>query len=170
MYKINYISEQNDLKIYTNQEGEKLIRSIFATAYVDGTANTYRGCAPRFDDYYERSDPAAVMKRMNLNNLMYEAGENDLLLYRTIDCDEPWLDAHLAFGLSSVVQACYAQNGYITATSVQKCDNGWKIHIVVDKVNRYTGYVMEKDTVNLKQAVDNWYLYHSQKKNHFIIN
>ena len=163
MHKINYISEQNNLILQNNQEGEKLLRETFASAYVDGTANTYRGCAPRFDDYYERSDPSAVMKLMNINNLLYEADEVDNLFYRIIDCDEQWLDAHLVFGLSSVVQTCYAQNGYITATSVQKTGNGWRIHVVVNKINRYTGKKMIQDTVNLKQAVDNWYLYHSQK-------
>lgn len=163
MHKINYISEHSDLIINNKQEGEKLLKEAFSMAYVDGTNNTYRGCAPRFDDYYERSDPSKVMNRMNLNDLLYEAGEEDNLFYRTIDCDEPWLDSHLAFGLSSVVQACYAQNGYITATSVQKSDNGWKIHVIVDKVNRYNGIKMVQDTVPLKLAVDNWYLYHSQK-------
>ncbi len=169
MHKINYISEQNNLIIHNNQDGERLIREAFATAYIDGTANTYRGCSPRFDDYYGRSDPSAVMKLININNLLYEAGEDDNLFYRTIECDESWLDPHLVFGLSSVIQSCYSQNGYITATSVQKTDNGWKVHVIVNKVNRYTGEKLTKDTVNLKQAIENWYLYHSQK-NTYVVN
>ena len=165
MHKIYYVSEDNSFIIHNYEEAERLISNAFSLAYSDNTGKTYRGCAPRFDDYYQRSDASNVNKMMMLNNQIYESGEEDSLLYRVIYCDEEWLNSQLVFGLSSVVQACYSQKGYITATSVQKIDGGWRIHVIVNRVNRYTGEKMIKDTVNLKQAVDNWYDYSYRKMN-----
>jgi len=165
MHKIYYISESNKFVIHNYEDAERWIGNVYALAYYDSTGKTYRGCSPKFDDYYQRSDPSKVNKMMMLNNQIYECGEEDNLLYRVIDCYENWINAHLAFGLSSVVQACYSQKGYITATSVQEIDGGWRIHVIVNRVNRYTGEKMIKDTVDLKQAVDNWYDYSYRKMN-----
>ena len=165
MHKIYYISETNKLVVHNYEEAERLIDIIYSAAYYESNGKTYRGCSPRFDDYHQRSDPSKVNKMMMLNNQIYEIGEEDNLLYRVIDCYETWVNDNYAFGLSSVVQACYSQKGYITATSVQKIDGGWRIHVVVNRVNRYTGEKMIKDTVDLKQAVDNWYDYSYRKMN-----
>jgi len=121
--------------------------------------------SPKLLSYYDQSNPRAVSDYMRYVNDLYGTPDGDLLLYRTITCDDPWFDSRTAFGLSSMIQNCYSQKGYIAASVVQLLsDKSWRIHVIVNRVNRYTGEVMISDSVDLKRALDNWYNYRAQKQ------
>lgn len=112
--------------------------------------------SPKLLSYYDQSNPRAVSDYMRYVNDLYGTPDGDLLLYRTITCDDPWFDSRTAFGLSSMIQNCYSQKGYIAASVVQLLsDKSWRIHVIVNRVNCYTGEVMISDSVDLKRALDN---------------
>ena len=165
MYTINLVNESQNLTVSNAAEMEEFIRRVYALGYSDGSNLTYKGLSPKLLGYYDQNNPKVVSDFMKYVNDLYRVPDGDLLLYRTVICDDPWFDPRVAFGLSSMIQNCYSQKGHIAASVVQLLSDGsWCIHVIVSRVNRYTGEIMMNDSVDLKRALDNWYNYRAQKQ------